>query len=31
MPANVEFISKPYHSTQLANILQGIKRQLGQA
>ena len=30
MPANVEFISKPYHSTQLANILQGIKRQLGQ-
>jgi len=30
LPANVEFISKPYHSTKLANVLLGIKRQLGQ-
>jgi two-component system, response regulator PdtaR len=30
LPANVEFISKPYHSMKLANVLQGIKRQLGQ-
>lgn len=30
LPANAEFISKPYHSTKLANVLLGIKRQLGQ-
>ena len=29
MPRDVEFISKPYHSARLANVLQGIKRQLG--
>jgi two-component system, response regulator PdtaR len=30
LPEDVEFISKPFHSTQLADILQSIKRQLRQ-